>query len=103
MKEQEKLVQRQIRNNYAFLDIVLGEHCSISCWFKSEPCVTLYGIPMSNYLDRRIFPKSIVKILVHESIHHALEWLDGDPLSASDASVAFDNLFPSVQDMNIFC
>ena len=111
MREQEKDVKRQIRKNPDVISVVLARHNGVSCWSslafpdKPDPCVTLFGFPMCQRSHHRLQIKTLVMILVHESIHHTLEWLDGDPLDteSNKLSSSFDVMFPNVKDMKIFC
>ncbi len=70
----------------------LAKHQPIACWFnkfspgRGGPCVALYPGTTS---------RTALHEIVHESIHHALQWL-GDPLAPDGSEEnydSFDNLF----------
>jgi hypothetical protein len=97
-------LKRQIRKGAEQPTYFVASHLSICCFFN-EPCVSLYAVPkIKNAPYHRVTVASMVRVLVHESIHHALEWMDGDPLDKenNDISVSFDEVFPTVADMGWF-
>jgi hypothetical protein len=62
---------RGTKGRYAYVSIAM--HDRLACFYsllgKEEPCVVLWN---------RCSARNIVRVLVHESIHHALYWLDAE-------------------------
>jgi hypothetical protein len=67
----------------------IAQHDSLACLYsllgKDMPCVVLW---------ERCNALNIVPVLVHESIHHALFWLD---IELRDNDM-FDEIYPSLRE-----